>query len=1300
MKNYTILKKAKTLVGFLGVLMILLGFNAENANAKIIYVSPEPSGNGATINSPMSIDRAFSTAVAGDVVKIKGGNYGHVHLVVGNSGTTFESYDGTAYLDGVNHDGYGITVSGKTNVTIKGIKVKRYYCGIWFTNFSHKGKLENVVADSCSKIGVGWEGIGIRIHKSDTCQLINCSATDNGGENISLLASNNCLIKDCGAYCEQTANPHDYITDYYFVLIWSSNNTIINCYAEDKKASTKGNHGFIIKDQADPGGTNFKIPSTGNKFIDCEAKNFEECFSVAHLANNNEFINCVGDNTRKKNSFNQVFVVRNGAHSNTFKNCTATGYRIVVGLTNYNEGNDLKKKDGNHFINCIFKSTGVEHSIGVAFDRTTNTIFENCTFHNMYYLGRYTGTNTDNSFINCIVYDVDVKYDDRVKPYPWGGTAYDGTGDLTVNNTCFHLNGFDPLSGSGNISADPLFVSSTDYHLQAGSPAINAGTTGTYAYDFDGVARPQGSAWDMGVYEYGAGSGGTTPVAYWKFDENAGSIATDNSGNINTGTLINSPIWAIGKIGSALNFTNNYVNVPSSTSIDSITNAVTISAWVKTTTTSQSVILERWLYGEGVNQRAYCLQIREGKVLFGISKDGTSANSKWLTSTIPVNDGNWRHVAGTFDGTTMQLYISGVQNTSVSAEFSAIYVPTGNLHIGKWENNSGVFEHPFIGIIDEVRLYKKALSSAEIAKLTNAPPTVTTTAISAITPNTATSGGNITYNGGAAVTARGVCWSTTTNPTTANSKTSNDTGTGSFTSSITGLTAGTTYYVRAYAINSYGTAYGAQVSFKTSAIAPTITTTSATAVTQTTAASGGNITSDGGASVTARGVCWSTAKNPTTSNSKTSNGTGAGSFTSSITGLTANTTYYVRAYATNSVGTAYGTQVSFKTSAIAPTITTTSATAVTQTTAASGGNITSDGGASVTARGVCWSTATNPTTANYNTSNGAGIGSFTSSIAGLFANTTYYVRAYATNSVGTAYGTQVSFKTAESVPNTYYEDFSDGVANNFVASSGTWAVESNQYSQSSTSNSNTIASVPVIQYGKLVYEWKTYFITSTSAGMHIMCDAPNGAGRGNSYLVFQNGTMLQIYESIGNALIKRTEASCTSAAGQNHTYKVIYDPATGQINAYRDGSTNPIVSWKDDSPLTSGSYISLRTNSTHAHFDDLSVKIYSNSTKSALDNEDGETETEIKTDTEITLSCYPNPFTSDLNISYTVPEEGSVLIQIYDFTGRAISRVVDEKQAAGSYNVAWNADERMTNGIYFCRIVINGYSKTSKIIML
>ena len=197
----------------------------------------------------------------------------------------------------------------------------------------------------------------------------------------------------------------------------------------------------------------------------------------------------------------------------------------------------------------------------------------------------------------------------------------------------------------------------------------------------------------------------------------------------------------------------------------------------------------------------------------------------------------------------------------------------------------------------------------------NNPNVITTNTVTNNTGISAVCGGNILSAGGANITSRGICWSTSPNPTIADNKTIDGSGIGSFTSNLTGLISGTTYHIRAYATNSAGTAYGNEVSFTSLAILPTLTTTSATAITSTTATSGGNITSNVGTAVIARGVCWSTTANPTVAlNTKTTDGTGIGSFVSNITGLTAGTTYYVRAYATNNAGTAYGNEVSFTTS--------------------------------------------------------------------------------------------------------------------------------------------------------------------------------------------------------------------------------------------------------------------------------------------------------------------------------------------------------------------------------------------------
>ncbi len=179
-------------------------------------------------------------------------------------------------------------------------------------------------------------------------------------------------------------------------------------------------------------------------------------------------------------------------------------------------------------------------------------------------------------------------------------------------------------------------------------------------------------------------------------------------------------------------------------------------------------------------------------------------------------------------------------------------------------------------------------------------------------------------DGGSEVSVRGICWAATANPTTSNSKTTNGAGTGIFTANMTGLTPGSSYHVRAYATNSVGTDYGNDVPFTASPVTPTLTTAAITSPTRTTAVSGGDITNNGGAAVTARGVCWSTSSGPVATGLHTSDGTGSGTFISNITSLSPSTTYYVRAYATNTAGTSYGNERSFTTSPVLiPTVTTT-----------------------------------------------------------------------------------------------------------------------------------------------------------------------------------------------------------------------------------------------------------------------------------------------------------------------------------------------------------------------------------------
>jgi uncharacterized repeat protein (TIGR02543 family) len=203
-----------------------------------------------------------------------------------------------------------------------------------------------------------------------------------------------------------------------------------------------------------------------------------------------------------------------------------------------------------------------------------------------------------------------------------------------------------------------------------------------------------------------------------------------------------------------------------------------------------------------------------------VSQDGVDAaqsglishgQSTWIETTVtgPTTLSFYWKVSSESHLDRLEFYIDGDLEATISGEVDwrqTWYSIGSGTHIVKWvySKDISINQGNDTGWVDQV----------EISGNINIP-TLTTTTISSITTNSAVSGGNVTADGGDTVTARGVCWSTSANPTTNNSKTTNGTGTGSFTSSISELTAGTPYYVRAYATNTVGTGYGNQVEFKT-----------------------------------------------------------------------------------------------------------------------------------------------------------------------------------------------------------------------------------------------------------------------------------------------------------------------------------------------------------------------------------------------------------------------------------------------------------------------------------------------------
>jgi len=183
----------------------------------------------------------------------------------------------------------------------------------------------------------------------------------------------------------------------------------------------------------------------------------------------------------------------------------------------------------------------------------------------------------------------------------------------------------------------------------------------------------------------------------------------------------------------------------------------------------------------------------------------------------------------------------------------------------------------------------------------------------------------------------------------------------------------------------------------------------------------------------------------------------------------------------------------------------------------------------------------------------------------------------------------------------FHDDFEDGDSNGWVEWDDPvhWGVEDENsrscvygencvYSSNDTSDTNTNAYHSLWQNSTLTYVWVVKFVDgSPMAGMHIFASDCTLSQRGDSYLIWQDANFIRIYESVGNVLNDRADFPYPANIGEIHTYKVNYNPTTGTIVVWRDGVH--VGNWTDSSPLLNGKCISLRTNSAHAHFDDIVV---------------------------------------------------------------------------------------------------------------
>jgi len=453
---------------------------------------------------------AASSVTAGDTVFIKAGDYGidDVFIEKNYSNTdariSFIGFQNTpgditdfpfSYGDEVDASvmplinpgdrtiGEGINLSDSYSITIKNIQIGNSLAAIsiWnTTSIESNHVLENIFIKD---IGDDYStALGITRANGNTVK--NCLIVNATGAGMDIWGDNN-LIENCQVYSnESEPTPGGTYTsmDYYIVLKGNSN-IVRNCYIERDGNLEDVGHGMEIKESGE-----------NNLFVDCIAKNMiGGCFSVRWSeVQHNEFRNC-----KAIGSLEDVcaFLIRDGASYNVFNSCTSEGCPAGVRFLLSGEDEDYCGEH-NTFNNCIIKNADWVFDLNSWYYSSAtvdSNLFANCVIDSASYLFNCERPNSGNKLVNCIITNVDTFL------------IGDDPSSFEFLYCDFYNNGFDMLSGTGNIEADPLFANASngDYHIPKESPCVDTATaTDAPDTDFEGTIRPQGNAYDMGAYEY------------------------------------------------------------------------------------------------------------------------------------------------------------------------------------------------------------------------------------------------------------------------------------------------------------------------------------------------------------------------------------------------------------------------------------------------------------------------------------------------------------------------------------------------------------------------------------------------------------------------------------------------------------------------------------------------------------------------------------------------------------------------------------------------------------------------------
>jgi len=501
------------------------------AHAETYYVTVvgDAANSGLTESDPWTLEHAFNTAVAGDIVHVKAGDYGALNIVAAHHGTATLPIQYIGYKNAPNdiNSNMGSTMSygdaldplemplligsteenaeflgtgiwvGKNYVHVSNFQITKYKNG--FLSTGEGCFVKNIIVHQVGDFNpehtyvpggdvsafLNYSGKGILTYGNNV-SVHDCLVVNAGAEGFTF--SNSDFVDHAynAVYSDTEINPCDY---YYLLANGSSNNTLNHIFVERVGPLVHYGHGLVYKvDAQDNVANNCTVIGTKIELQYVEVKN-------------NTFTNChITPGSDGKGEIR----IANAAHHNTFINCSVDAAQGVTFSDTSEDPNENSGHD-NNFINCSFSNMNSAinwHWYSTSYDESPafDNTFINCVFYNLDYLFMVDRVNYGNTMVNCIIQDVT---EERYAHYP--SIHSDVVLDFDYGNSNLY-NSFVPADGAANTTAhDPMFLDADagDFRLDINSPLVDLGETTAHDYDMNGIARPQGAGFDYGLHETG-----------------------------------------------------------------------------------------------------------------------------------------------------------------------------------------------------------------------------------------------------------------------------------------------------------------------------------------------------------------------------------------------------------------------------------------------------------------------------------------------------------------------------------------------------------------------------------------------------------------------------------------------------------------------------------------------------------------------------------------------------------------------------------------------------------------------------